>query len=145
MGANAPLGDDRPGTGGVILVRLLLDSTFVIDHLRGEPAAVNRLRKIFEDGDDPIVTEIVVCEVRAGLLAEAEPHLATLLEPLEFVQPGPETAMLAGRWRADLRRRGRTLALGDALIAASAHHLGATVITRNVRDFTQTPIRVEDY
>jgi predicted nucleic acid-binding protein len=126
-------------------MRLVLDSSFVIDHLRGERAAVARLRRIFEDGDEPIVTEIVVCEVRAGLLAADEPHLTALLEPLEFVQPGQETAMLAGRWRSDLRRRGRTLALGDSLIAASAHHLGATVITRNVRDFLQTPVRVEDY
>jgi predicted nucleic acid-binding protein len=53
--------------------------------------------------------------------------------------------MLAARWRADLRRRGRTLTLGDALIAAPAHHLGATVITRNVRDFALTPAQVDDY
>jgi predicted nucleic acid-binding protein len=32
-----------------------------------------------------------------------------------------------------------------ALTAASAHHLGATVITRNVRDVLQTHVRVEDY
>ena len=126
-------------------MRLVLDSSFVIDHLRGEAAAVDRLRRMFEDGDEPIVTEIVVCEVRTGLLPADEPHLTALLEPLEFVQPGWETALLAGRMRADLRRRGRTLALGDALIAASAHHLGATVITRNVRDFTQTSIQVETY
>jgi predicted nucleic acid-binding protein len=126
-------------------MRLVLDSSFVIDHLRGEAAAVDRFRRMFEDGDEPIVTEIVVCEVRAGLLPDDEPHLTALLEPLEFVQPGRETAMLAGRMRGDLRRRGRTLALGDALIAASAHHLGATVITRNVRDFTQTSISVETY
>jgi len=145
MGSGAEIRDDGPGTGGVIPMRLVLDSTFVIDHLRGEAGAVDRLRRMFEDGDEPIVTEIVVCEVRAGLLPGDEPHLTALLEPLEFVQPGRETAMLAGRMRADLLRRGRTLALGNALIAASAHHLGATVITRNVRDFTQTPIPIESY
>ncbi len=126
-------------------MRLLLDSTLVIDHLRGVPEAVDRIRRIFEDGDDPIVTEVVVCEVRAGLLDEAEPHLAAFLEPIEFVQPGAATAMTAGRWRADLRRRGKTLNLGDALIAASAHDLDARVITRNVRDFALTPIVVETY
>ncbi len=126
-------------------MRLLLDSTFVIDHLRGEAVAVERFRRIFEDGDDPIVTEIVVCEVRAGLLAEAERHLDAFLEPIEFVQPGIETAKMAGRWRADLRRRGQTLSLGDSLIAATANTLGATVITRNVRDFALTPVVVESY
>ena len=126
-------------------MRLLLDSTFVIDHMRGEPQAVDRLRRIFEDGDDPIVTEIVVCEVRAGLLDEAERHLDALIESIEFVQPGIEAAKTAGRWRADLRRRGRTLSLGDALIAATAGALGATVITRNVRDFALMPVPVETY
>ena len=126
-------------------VRLVLDSTFVIDHLLGQAAAVRRLRGIFEDGDDPIVTEIVVCEVRTGLRPEAEDHLARVLEPIEFVQPGEEVAMTAGRWRADLRRQGRALSLGDALIGASAHALGATVLTRNARDFALMPVPVEVY
>lgn len=126
-------------------MRLLLDSTFVIDHLRGEPEATDRLRRIFEDGDDPIVTEIVVCEVRAGLRADAERHLDAFLEPIEFVHPGIETAKTAGRWRAELHRLGRTLSLGDSLIAATADALGATVITRNVRDFALTTASVERY
>ncbi len=126
-------------------MRVLLDSALVIDHLRGIPEAVDRLRRIFEDGDDPIVTEVVVCEVRAGLLAKAEPLFDAFLEPIEFVHPGVATAMKAGRWRADLRRGGRTLNLGDSLIAATADDLGATVITRNVRDFALTQARIETY
>jgi predicted nucleic acid-binding protein len=126
-------------------VRLVLDSSFVIDHLRGEPAAVRRLRNAFEDGDEPIVTDVVVCEVRAGLRPEAEAHLRAFLEPMEFIQPGVETAMTAGRWRDELRRGGRTLSLGDALIGASADALGATVLTRNARDFALMPVAVEVY
>jgi predicted nucleic acid-binding protein len=126
-------------------MRLVLDSTFLIDHLRGEGDAVDRLARIFENGDEPIVTEIVVCEVRAGLLPDAERHLVALLEPMEFVQPDPGTAMRAGRWRAELRIRGRTLSLADSLIAAAADSMGATVLTRNVRDLSLTPVPVERY
>ncbi|MEA2547414.1 MAG: hypothetical protein QOE42_12 [Chloroflexota bacterium] len=126
-------------------MRLVLDSTFLIDHLRGEREAVKTLARIFEDGDDPIVTEIIVCEVRAGLLPDAERHLVALLEPMEFVQPDAATAMRAGRWRAELRRRGGTLSLADSLIAAAADSMGATVLTRNVRDFALTPVPVETY
>ena len=126
-------------------MRLVLDSTFLIDHLRGEREAVETLARIFEDGHDPIVTEIIVCEVRAGLLPEAERHLVALLEPMEFVQPDPATAMRAGRWRAELRARGRTLSLADSLIAAAADSMGATVLTRNVRDFALTSVPVETY
>lgn len=126
-------------------MRLVIDSTFLIDHLRGLPAATDRLADIFENGDDPIVTEVIVCEVRAGLHPEDERHLAALLEPMEFVQPDPATAMRAGRWRAELRARGRTLSLADALIAAAAASMDASVLTRNVRDFALTPVRVENY
>ncbi len=126
-------------------MRLVLDSTFLIDHLRGEAAAVAELARIFEFGDEPIVTEIIVCEVRAGLLPEAERHLVALLEPMEFVQPDPGTAMRAGHWRAELRARGSTLSLADALIAAAADSMGATVLTRNLRDFSLTPVPVQTY
>ena len=126
-------------------MRLLLDSTFLIDHLRGQAEAVDRLADIVANGDEPIVTEIVVCEVRAGLLADAERHLVALLEPMELVQADPGTAMRAGRWRAELRAAGRTLSLADSLIAAAADSMGATVLTRNVRDFSLTPVPVETY
>jgi predicted nucleic acid-binding protein len=68
-----------------------------------------------------------------------------LLRYLEYVHPGPATARLAGTWRADARRRGRTLSLPDALIAATAHELAAAVLTRNVRDYALTPVRLEPY
>ena len=100
---------------------------------------------IAENGDEPYVTEVVVCEVRAGLRAEDERHLVALLEPIEFVQPGPDHAVTAGRWRAELRARGRTLSLADALIATAADSVGAAVLTRNVRDFDLTPVQVRTY
>src|SRR5215210_648308 len=126
-------------------MRLVIDSTFLIDHLRGERTAVDRLAAIFEQGDEPIVTEVVVCEVRTGLLAADERHLVAFLEPMEFVQSGSDTAIRAGRWRAELRSRGRTLSLADSLIAAAAEAMDAAVLTRNVRDFALTPGRVETY
>jgi predicted nucleic acid-binding protein len=126
-------------------VRLLLDSAFVIDVLQGAPEASRRQRLIFELGDEPFANEIVVCEVRAGLSAEDVGQLETFLEPVEFVQPGPEAAMQAGAWRQDARRRGRHLSLADALIAATAEAIDAAVLTRNVKDFALTPVRVETY
>ncbi len=124
---------------------LILDSTFVIDHLRGDPGAGARWRRMFEEGDQPVMTEVVVCEVRAGLHDRDEPILEHLLVPTEFVQPGRETALLAGRWRAEVRASGRTLGLPDSLIAAAAFHLGGGVVTRNIRDFELTPVRIETY
>ncbi|MGD8683367.1 MAG: PIN domain-containing protein [Chloroflexota bacterium] len=126
-------------------MRLLLDSAFVIDLLDGDPAAVERHRAIYETGDEPLVNEVVVCEVRAGMTTRDVPNLVGILEPVEFIQPGPETALLAGEWRRQAHERGRRLSLPDALIAAAAHHTDAAVLTRNLSDFTLTPVRVETY
>jgi hypothetical protein len=88
---------------------------------------------------------VVVCELFAGLRPAQREDAQRFLEPLEFLQPGPGAAAAAGRWRAAARKRGRTLHLADALIAAAAEAAGAAVLTRNVRDFALAEVRVETY
>jgi predicted nucleic acid-binding protein len=126
-------------------MRILADSAFVIDYLKGVPEAEVRWKAIFADGDEPIVNEIVVCEVSAGLRPRDVRRFEAFLEPVEFVQPGPDAALLAGHWRAEARATGRTLGLADALIAATAHADNAAVLTRNTRDFALTPVRLVTY
>ena len=113
--------------------------------MRSKPDAVARLEAMYADGDDPVVTSITTAEVWAGGGGAGDAELAAFLEFIEYVHAGPPTAKLAGEWRADARRRGRTLDLTDALIAATAFDLGAIVLTRNLRDFELTPVRVETY
>lgn len=126
-------------------MRILADSAFVIDYLNGVPEAEARWEAVFADGDEPIVNEIVVCEVSTGLLERDRRRFSAFLEPVEFVQPAPDAALLAGRWRAEARAAGRTLGLADALIAAAAYSDNAAVLTRNTRDFGLTPVRLVTY
>ena len=126
-------------------MRVVLDSSFLIDVLRGNPAATAKLDELFESSDTPIINEIALCEVASGARPDGLRDLATLVRPLEFVQPGPDAALSAGRWRREARATGSTLNLADALIAAAAYHLDAAVLTRNVKDFALTPARVETY
>jgi predicted nucleic acid-binding protein len=126
-------------------MRYLLDSTFVIDYLRGESAAIDRFRRFLEEGDDVLTNAIVACEAETGALFHPDPDLEAMLEPVEFVQPGPDAPRRAGEWRSLARRRGQVLSLADALVAAAADAADAVVLTRNVRDFSLTPVRVEPY
>jgi len=126
------------------MTRYVLDTSFVIDHLRAEPAAVIRFRRLLDDGDQPVINEVVACEAWTGAPVAGDPALRALLNVVEFVQPGPESAERAGRWRQEARAQGRVLTLADALIAAAAEG-DAVVLTRNVRDFALTPVRVETY
>lgn len=126
-------------------MRYLLDTTFVIDLLRGQPTARRRYARLFEEGDAVYVNEVVVCEAATGAHGNTLSDLVAIVQPIEFIQPGPESALEAGRWRAEARGRGRLLSLPDALIAAAANAVDATILTRNVRDFSLTPVPVEAY
>jgi predicted nucleic acid-binding protein len=123
----------------------LLDTTFVIDHLRGNPEAVARFVRIVDNGDKPFVCDVVACEAWTGAHYDTDPDLVSLLRVVEFVQAGPVQARNAGRWRADAGKRGWTLSATDALVAATANAIGAAVLTRNLRDFALMPVTVERY
>ena len=125
--------------------RYLLDTTFIVDHLRGTPEAVQRLRRIVEQGDIPFVNDVVTAESWAGAQSDDDPALTNLLDFIEFVATGPSHAKAAGRWRARSRSAGHDIGVADALIAACAEDSRASVLTRNVRDFSQTPVSVETY
>ncbi len=126
-------------------MRYMLDTTFVIDYLRDDPDAVAALDRLMADGDELFLNEIVSCESWSGVRAGELGRLQTLLNLPEYVQPGPDAAERAGRWRLDARARGWTLSLTDALIAAAAESCDATILSRNGRDFALTPVPVESY
>jgi predicted nucleic acid-binding protein len=126
-------------------LRLLLDSTFLIDYLRDNADAVNRFEQFWIDADELLVNDVVVAEAWSGGREPDAARLRAVLEPIEFVQPGTEAARTAGQWRADARAHGRSLSLADALIAATADAMAAAVLTRNIRDFSMTPVRIETY
>lgn len=126
-------------------MKYLLDASFVIDHLRADHGAVARLEAIYRAGDDPIVSSVTTAEIWSGPPPGGDPAVDRFLRHIEYVHAGPGTARLAGEWRSAARREGSALATTDALIAATAYDLGATVLTRNVRDFALTPVKVETY
>lgn len=126
-------------------MRYLLDTSFVVDHLRADPLAIERLDAIYLAGDEPILSSVTTAEVWAGTGPTGDPAIDRFLRYLEYVHASPETARRAGVWRAEARRRGFVLATTDALIAATAYDLDAAVLTRNLRDFALTPVRVETY
>lgn len=123
----------------------LLDTTVLIHHVAGDAGAVHLLNELFEDWHDLYTCEVVTCEaLSAGGDAERS-AVETLLGALEYVAIDPEAA----RWAAASRRRrgigGNKRSLGDALIAATAWRLGATVVTRNAADFVRQGVAVREY
>ena len=125
-------------------MNFFLDSSFAIDFLRNRPEAVERFTRLVEGGDNAFINDVVVCELATGSPAD-DRGLRAFIRAVEYVQPPPDVSVVAGQWRRDARRRGFTLSVPDALIAATASTLGARLLTRNVRHFELTSIPIEQY
>lgn len=126
-------------------MRYILDTTLIIDHANADPDAVLALERLFAETGELFTCDVVMCE---ALSLGDPPHRARigrLLDALEYVSTTPDAA----RWAADSRHgrhaAGGKLGLGDALIAAVAVSLDATVVTRNRVDFERQGVSVLSY
>jgi hypothetical protein len=114
---------------------VLLDTTVLIDLLRGRPDAQRRLRALRSGGDDVYACAINVEEIVRGLAPREEAAARRLVEGLRIAPLDGEAGWRAGEWRRTYAKRGRTLSQADCLIAAAAAAVGAVVATGNAKDF----------
>jgi predicted nucleic acid-binding protein len=123
---------------------ILLDTSVLIDVLRGRPAA-ERLRALRRSGDDPFLCAINVEELARGLRPVEAPALAHLLAGLRMAPLGRREGELAGNWRRTYASKGITLSQSDCLVAAAAASIGGRLATGNVKDFPMADLRLEEW
>jgi predicted nucleic acid-binding protein len=126
-------------------MRLLLDTTVLIDVLRGR-AAAERVRALRAGGERPLwVSAISVHEIHCGARPAEREAIDTLINGLQVASVGRREAEVAGGWRRDFGKRGVTLSQADTLIAANAHVLGARLATGNVKDYPMPDLEVDHW
>jgi predicted nucleic acid-binding protein len=85
---------------------------------------------------------ITVAEYFAGETRGMFPVRDAFVDSLVYLESPPEVAELAGNYRRSFARRGIELSTQDTLIAAVASHHGATLVTRNFKDFPMDDVRL---
>ena len=123
---------------------VLLDTTVLIDFLRGRPA-VERVDALLDRGDTPCTSPVNVEEIVRGLRAPEAAAVQQLFDGLHVVPIGRAEGSRAGAWRREFATRGATLSQADCLIAAAAHAAGALLATGNPRHFPMGGIEVEHW
>ena len=123
---------------------LLLDTTVLIDALRGR-AAATRLRELRATSPPPYVCAVNVEELWRGARATEEAAVGSLLDALRIAPLGRREGELAGRWRREFAARGTTLSQADCLVAAAALTRGAHLATGNPQDFPMRELVVEHW
>jgi predicted nucleic acid-binding protein len=124
-------------------LRLFLDTTVLIDALRGRPV-VQRLRKR-EAAERPWVCAINVEEVLRGARDADEAIVMHFLEGMRVAPLGREEGRRAGRWRKEYARQGITLSQADCLIASAAVTIGARLATGNPKHFPMPELDLEHW
>jgi hypothetical protein len=123
---------------------VVLDTTVLIDVLRGRPA-VRRLRGLRAAGDSPYVCAVNVEEIVRGLRPGEEAAAHRLFRGLGLAPLGEREGWRAGEWRRDYAARGVTLAQADCLVAAAALVVGGRLATGNPKDFPMAELAVEHW
>jgi predicted nucleic acid-binding protein len=113
-------------------VTVLLDTSVVIDILRGAAPAIAYARGLTEP---PTCSEITRVEVMRGLRSGERRATERLLGTLRWVAVDEPIARRAGELGRRYRRSHQGLATADLIIAATVEELGLELATLNVRHF----------
>jgi predicted nucleic acid-binding protein len=125
-------------------VPLLLDTTVLIDALRGRRAG-ERLLALRSGGEVPYVSCINIEEVWRGMRPAEREQTERLLDALRVADLGAAEAKRAGEWRRRFAERGITLSQADCLVASAAVGVGARLATGNPKDFPMEELEVDHW
>lgn len=126
----------------------LPDTNALSAYMRGtDSALVERMKASF---GELALSVIVLAErefgVTKGTSAHARLVLAELAQTLPVIEFTREDCVHYAAIRHDLEACGQGIGPMDTLLAAQGLRLGATVITRNTREFARVPgLRVESW
>ena len=111
------------------MVRAVLDTNILIDHLNGIEAARAEIARYGQ----PSISVITWMEVMVGAPQSAEAPTRAFLDRFERIDVDETIAEAAVALRREHRMR-----LPDAIILATARCRGALLVTRNTKDFDPT-------
>lgn len=123
---------------------LLLDTTVLIDVLRGRPDIELRWRAA-RRAERLYVCAVTVEEISRGLRPGEERTIKQLFDALRMAPLGRSEGERAGSWRRSFVERGVTLWQADCLVAAAAVGIDARLATANVADFPMPELVVEPW
>ena len=122
-------------------ISCLLDSDIAIDFLRHYDYA----RRLLDDwaGKGLIAISVIThLEIYQGMKADEEEVTSAFLDGLLSITIDVPIARRAGRLLGNLRSKGVTVGIADAIIAATTLEIGVPLLTNNVDHYPFSELRV---
>lgn len=119
----------------------VIDTDIAIDHFHGHRAALDYFAETLAAGETLGISVVTLTEITAGLRPEELERTERLLHLFSILDVNEVIARQAGAYLNQFRRS-HHVELGDALIAATAAHHGAELITRNLKHYPMSDLQV---
>jgi predicted nucleic acid-binding protein len=123
-------------------MRLLLDSSILIDALRLRAGRREWLAAVVRRGDALGTSALNLAEVYVGMRPEEEERTKAFLNSLECYEITASVAEIAGRLKRQWAKRGHTLTLADTIVAAVALEQRCPLATDNQKDFPMPELQL---
>ena len=123
-------------------MKLLLDTSVLIDVLRLRNQRREWLAQLVRDGHTLSTTTLNIAELYAGMHAGEEASTEAFLAGLEAYKLNGPDARFAGKLKRVWARKGRTVSLADAIVAATAIERGCALATDNRKDFPMPEVQL---
>jgi predicted nucleic acid-binding protein len=126
-------------------VTVLVDTSILIDHLRGDERAHRLLTESQLRGEALAGSVLTKVEVLAGMRPEERVPTRRLLDAIEWLEVDDPLAERAGALAAQFVRSHPGVEVVDYVIAATVERLGAQLLTRNRKHFPMFPDLSDPY
>ncbi len=129
--------------------RFALDTNTVICFLKNQGNVAERW--LAQSRPTMFLPTVVVSELEFSVLNSSSPHkrrrqLTSLVETLQLLPFDYDSALHAAEIRLALARKGTPIGPADLMIAATARAHDATLVTRNLREFSRVPnLEIENW
>lgn len=123
---------------------MILDTSFLIDIMNGNQAALSKVDEIESNGIEQIVPAMTLQELYIGVGASELPDeerqkIEGVIETRPIIPTTEEIARKAGKIDGQLRKEGRPINVGDATIGATGIVLDQLVVTGDSDHFERVP------
>lgn len=129
---------------------VILDASFIIDLLKGNPSASRKARELDESGKDKYLTSVTAMELYYGALSSGRKEetikFMSLLMSLNKVSFEFNGSIKAAEIKYELKKKGMIIDVEDIMQAGIAKTTGQKILTKNVKHFERVDgLKVESY
>ncbi|MBM3709370.1 MAG: type II toxin-antitoxin system VapC family toxin [Actinobacteria bacterium] len=126
------------------MTEYLLDTTIIIDHLRGNKKISSFLEEIGISGDIAGCCCINITETYTGMKDKEKENTDKFIESLYYFEVTKEIAKLAGAMKQEYAKKGKTLSTSDVIIATTALTYGLILITKNIKHYPFNNLKLKE-